>query len=177
MARALSLAKEGWGRTKPNPVVGAVFVKGDEVVGEGFHERAGEPHAEIIALREAGERARGATLYVNLEPCNHHGRTPPCTEAIIAAGIARVVSATTDSNPDASGGAKRLRENGIDVETGTLEDEARELNAAFSLNRPFITLKLAVSLDGAIADAKRSRGWLTGTEARGEVQRLRAVSD
>jgi diaminohydroxyphosphoribosylaminopyrimidine deaminase/5-amino-6-(5-phosphoribosylamino)uracil reductase len=181
MARALSLAKKGWGQTKPNPMVGAVVAQGDEIVGEGFHARAGEPHAEIIALREAGDRARGATLYVNLEPCNHHGRTPPCTEAIIAAGVSRVVSATTDTNPDASGGAKRLRENGIDVEIGTLEDEARELNAAFlysfSLNRPFITLKLAVSLDGAIADAKRSRGWLTGTEARAEVQRLRAVSD
>jgi diaminohydroxyphosphoribosylaminopyrimidine deaminase/5-amino-6-(5-phosphoribosylamino)uracil reductase len=181
MARALWLALKGWGQTKPNPMVGAVVVQDDEIVGEGFHARAGEPHAEVLALRDAGDRARGATLYVNLEPCNHHGRTPPCTEAIIAAGITHVVSATADPNPEASGGAKRLRENGITVDLGVLETEARELNAAwiasFALNRPYITLKLAVSLDGAIADAKRTRGWLTGTEARAEVQRLRAVSD
>ncbi|HUQ21165.1 MAG TPA: bifunctional diaminohydroxyphosphoribosylaminopyrimidine deaminase/5-amino-6-(5-phosphoribosylamino)uracil reductase RibD [Gemmatimonadaceae bacterium] len=181
MARALWLALKGWGQTKPNPMVGAVIVQDDEIVGEGFHARAGEPHAEVLAIRDAGKRARGGTLYVNLEPCNHHGRTPPCTESIISAGITHVVAATTDPNPEASGGAGKLRENGITVDIGVLEAEAREINASwiasFALNRPYITLKLAVSLDGAIADAKRSRGWLTGTEARAEVQRLRAVSD
>ena len=181
MARALELAHLGWGQTKPNPMVGAVVASGDEIVGEGFHARAGEPHAEIIALSKAGEKAKGATLYVTLEPCNHHGRTPPCTTAIIAAGIKRVVAAVGDPNPEAAGGAAKLRESGIEVDFGVMEMAARELNAAFlasfSLDRPWVTLKLAVSLDGAIADAKRSQGWLTGAQARIEVQRLRAVSD
>ena len=181
MARALELAHLGWGQTKPNPMVGAVVVREDEIVGEGFHARAGEPHAEIIALSKAADKSKSATLYVTLEPCNHHGRTPPCTNAIIAGGIKRVVAAVGDPNPEAARGAAKLRENGIEVEFGVLEIEARELNAAFlasfSLNRPWVTLKLAVSLDGAIADAKRSRGWLTGAQARTEVQRLRAISD
>jgi diaminohydroxyphosphoribosylaminopyrimidine deaminase/5-amino-6-(5-phosphoribosylamino)uracil reductase len=181
MARALELARLGWGQTKPNPMVGAVVVRDDEIVGEGFHARAGEPHAEVLALKKAGDKSKGATLYVALEPCNHHGRTPPCTNAIIAAGIKRVVAAVGDPNPEAAGGAAKLRESGIEVDFGVLEIEARELNApffaSFSLDRPWITLKLAVSLDGAIADAKRSRGWLTGAQARTEVQRLRAISD
>jgi diaminohydroxyphosphoribosylaminopyrimidine deaminase/5-amino-6-(5-phosphoribosylamino)uracil reductase len=181
MSRALELARLGWGQTKPNPMVGAVVVVAGAIVGEGYHEKAGEPHAEIVALRKAGENARGATLYVTLEPCNHQGRTPPCTNAIIAAGISRVVAATGDPNPAAGGGAKKLRDNNITVDFGVLEFEARELNAAFhasfSLARPWVTLKLAVSLDGAISDAERTRGWLTGPLARAEVQRLRAISD
>lgn len=181
MARALELARLGWGQTTPNPMVGAVAVLDDEIIGEGYHARAGEPHAEIIALRKAGERARGATLYVTLEPCNHRGRTPPCTNAIIAAQVSRVVAATGDPNPVAEGGARKLRDSGITVDFGVLEMEARELNAAFfasfSLTRPWVTLKLAISLDGAIADAERTRRWLTGPLARVEVQRLRAISD
>jgi diaminohydroxyphosphoribosylaminopyrimidine deaminase / 5-amino-6-(5-phosphoribosylamino)uracil reductase len=181
MVRALELARHGWGQTAPNPMVGAVVANEEGIVGEGYHARAGNPHAEIVALKAAGDRARGATMYVTLEPCNHHGRTPPCTDAIIAAGIKRIVVAVRDPNPLAARGADRLKDNGIDVDFGVMQDEARELNAAFiasfSLSRPWVTIKLAVSLDGAIADAKRSRGWLTGSEARAEVQRLRAVSD
>jgi diaminohydroxyphosphoribosylaminopyrimidine deaminase / 5-amino-6-(5-phosphoribosylamino)uracil reductase len=181
MAKALELARLGWGQTAPNPMVGAVVVLNEEVVGEGYHAKTGEPHAEVTALQAAGARARGATLYVTLEPCNHQGRTPPCTNAIIAAEIRRVVSAVGDPNPAAAGGAEKLRANGIIVEFGILESEARELNAAFhasfTLDRPWVTLKLAVSLDGAIADAERTRGWLTGPLARAEVQRLRAVSN
>jgi diaminohydroxyphosphoribosylaminopyrimidine deaminase/5-amino-6-(5-phosphoribosylamino)uracil reductase len=181
MARALDLARLGWGQTAPNPMVGAVVVHDKEVVGEGYHARAGEPHAEVIALQAAGARARGATLYVTLEPCNHQGRTPPCTNVIIAAEIRRVVAAVGDPNPAAASGGGKLRANGIIVDFGILESEARELNAAFhasfTLERPWVTLKLAVSLDGAIADADRSRGWLTGPLARAEVQRLRAASD
>jgi diaminohydroxyphosphoribosylaminopyrimidine deaminase/5-amino-6-(5-phosphoribosylamino)uracil reductase len=162
-------------------MVGAVVVKDGEIVGEGFHARAGAPHAEIVALEAAGGKAYGATLYVNLEPCNHQGKTPPCTNAIIAAGISRVVAAVKDPNPLAGGGAARLRTASLRVDFGVLEAEARELNApffaSFSLNRPWVTLKLAVSLDGAIADAERTRGWLTGQLARAEVQRLRAVHD
>jgi diaminohydroxyphosphoribosylaminopyrimidine deaminase/5-amino-6-(5-phosphoribosylamino)uracil reductase len=181
MAHALELARRGWGQTKPNPMVGAVVVRNDEIVGEAYHARAGEPHAEIIALQIASGKTQGATLYVNLEPCNHHGRTPPCTNAIIAAEIKRVVVAVGDPNPEAAGGAAKLRESGIQVDFGVLEHEARELNAAFlasfTLKRPWVMLKLAISLDGAISDATRSRGWLTGPEARAEVQRLRAISD
>ena len=181
MARALELALLGWGQTAPNPMVGAVVVQDGEIAGEGHHAKAGGPHAEVIALEAAGDRARGATLYVALEPCNHQAKTPPCTNAIIAAGIRRVVAAVGDANPAAAGGADKLRSHGIVVDFGVLETEARELNAAFlasfSLDRPWVTLKLAVSLDGAIADAERTPGWLTGPLARTEVQRLRAVSD
>ena len=181
MQRALELARLGWGQTTPNPMVGAVVVAAGEIVGEGYHARAGEPHAEVAALNEAGQRARGSTLYVTLEPCNHQGRTPPCTDAIIGAAVGRVVAATSDPNPEAAGGAAKLRENDVSVEIGVLADDARELNAAFfasfSLNRPWVSLKLAISLDGAIADAERTRGWLTGPDARREVQRIRAVSD
>jgi diaminohydroxyphosphoribosylaminopyrimidine deaminase/5-amino-6-(5-phosphoribosylamino)uracil reductase len=135
----------------------------------------------VTALRAAGDRAKGATLFVNLEPCNHHGRTPPCSDAIIAARISRVVAAVKDPNPKAAGGTDKLRASGITVDFGIWESDAKELNAAFlasfSLARPWVTLKLAVSLDAAISDAKRTRGWLTGPEARTEVQRLRAISD
>jgi diaminohydroxyphosphoribosylaminopyrimidine deaminase / 5-amino-6-(5-phosphoribosylamino)uracil reductase len=181
MRRALSIAERGWGQTAPNPMVGAVVVRDGVVVGEGWHTRYGAPHAEIEALRAAGESARGATMYVSLEPCNHHGQTPPCSEAIIAADIARVVAATNDPHEDARGGAARLRENGIDVEIGVEEGAARELNAPFfhalTSNRAFIQLKVALSLDGALTDHTHKRGWLTGPEARREVHRLRAGSD
>lgn len=181
MARALELARLGWGQTAPNPMVGAVVVLDGQIVGAGHHAKAGGPHAEVVALQAAGDKARGATLYVTLEPCNHQAKTPPCTNAIIAAGIRRVVAAVGDANPAAAGGAEKLRFHDIVVDFGVLEAEARELNAAFlaqfSLDRPWVTLKLAVSLDGAIADAERTPGWLTGPLARAEVQRLRAVSD
>ena len=181
MTRALKLAQLGLGQTAPNPMVGAIVVNGGKIVGAGYHARAGGPHAEVIAINAAGDRAKGATLYVNLEPCNHYGRTPPCTDAILAAGIARVVAAVQDANPLARGGADRLRAAGIAVDFGVLEEQARDLNApflaSFALNRPWITLKLAISLDGAIADAERTRGWLTGSLARAEVQRLRAAHD
>jgi diaminohydroxyphosphoribosylaminopyrimidine deaminase/5-amino-6-(5-phosphoribosylamino)uracil reductase len=181
MARALELALLGWGQTAPNPMVGAVVVQDGQIVGEGHHAKAGGPHAEVVALEAAGDRARGATLYVTLEPCNHQAKTPPCTNAITAAEIRRVVAAVGDPNPAAGEGAEKLRSHGIVVDFGVLEAEARELNAAFlasfSLDRPWVTLKLAVSLDGAIADAERTPGWLTGPLARTEVQRLRAASD
>jgi diaminohydroxyphosphoribosylaminopyrimidine deaminase / 5-amino-6-(5-phosphoribosylamino)uracil reductase len=181
MRRALELAQRGWGQTAPNPMVGAVVVREGRVVGEGWHERYGEPHAEINALREAGDQARGATLYVSLEPCNHHGKTPPCTEAILAAGVARVVMATRDPNPIAFGGFERLRAAGLDLTSGVDEEAARELNApfvhSFRATRPWIVLKLAVSLDGAIALAGSTRTWLTGVESRREVHRLRAGYD
>ena len=181
MRRALDLAKLGWGQTAPNPMVGAVVVRGGEVVGEGYHARYGGDHGEVAALRAAGPLARGATVYVTLEPCNHHGKTPPCAEALIAAGVQRVVAATRDPNPAAGGAAERLRNAGIEVSLGVEERAARELNApffhAFRSDRPWIVLKLAVSVDGAIADATRSARWLTGAEARREVHRLRAGSD
>jgi diaminohydroxyphosphoribosylaminopyrimidine deaminase/5-amino-6-(5-phosphoribosylamino)uracil reductase len=181
MRRALTLAERGWGQTAPNPMVGAVVVRDGEIVGEGAHERFGEAHAEVNALRAAGERARGATLYVTLEPCNHQGKTPPCTEALIAAGIARVIVAAYDPTPVAGGGAARLRSVGISVDVGLLEQEARELNAPFfhavTSDRPWVTLKLAVSIDGAITDASRSSAFLTNELSRAEVQRMRANSD
>ncbi|MBA3404928.1 MAG: bifunctional diaminohydroxyphosphoribosylaminopyrimidine deaminase/5-amino-6-(5-phosphoribosylamino)uracil reductase RibD [Gemmatimonadaceae bacterium] len=181
MSRALELARRGWGHTSPNPMVGAVICANGIVVGEGYHAALGEPHAEIVALNAAGESARGATLCVTLEPCNHHGRTPPCTAAIIAAGISRVVVAVADPNPLAGGGAARLLEAGIPVDLGVLEKDARELNASFfhsfGSEYPFITLKLAISLDGAISDAQRTRRWLTNEASRAEVQRIRAAHD
>ena len=181
MRRALELARRGWGQTAPNPMVGAVVARGGEVLGEGWHERWGGPHAEVNALRAAGERARGATLHVTLEPCDHHGKTPPCTEAILAAGIARVVLATADPSPGAGGGAARLRAAGLAVDVGPLADEARELNAPFfhalRARRPWVTLKLALSIDGALTDAARSSGWLTGPAARTHVHHLRAGHD
>lgn len=181
MRRALSLAERGWGQTAPNPMVGAVVVRDGVVVGEGWHAHYGGPHAEPQALAEAGERARGATLYVTLEPCNHQGQTPPCTDAILAAGIWRVVAATHDPHAIAAGGAERLRAEGVAVDIGVEEEAARELNASFfhalQSNRAFVRLKLALSLDGAITDGTRSRAWLTGPAARREVHRLRADSD
>lgn len=181
MHRALTLAARGWGQTAPNPMVGAVVVRDGAVVGEGYHARYGESHAEVVALGAAGERARGATLYVTLEPCNHHGHTPPCVDAVLRAGIARVVMAIADPNPVAAGGAARLRGAGVIVDDGVGADAARELNApflaAYVRDRPWMVLKLAISLDGAIADAARSRGWLTGAEARREVHCQRAGAD
>lgn len=181
MRRALILAERGWGQTAPNPMVGAVVVRDGVVVGEGWHPRYGEAHAEVEALRVAGERARGATLYVTLEPCNHHGKTPPCTDAILAAGIRRVVAAVADPSPVARGGAERLRSEGVEVVVGVEAAAARELNAPFfqtlASDRPFVRLKLALSLDGAVADRTRRPAWLTGPEARAEVHRLRADSD
>ena len=185
LRRALDLARRGWGQTAPNPMVGAVVVRDGTIVGEGFHARFGYDHAEIVALKQAGERAKGATLFVTLEPCAHHGKTPPCADALIAAGVRRVVIASEDPNPEAAGGAARLREAGIVVEVGLESETARELNAsffhAFASDRPFVILKLATSLDGAIANAARTRGsggnWLTGAESRREVHRMRAGVD
>jgi diaminohydroxyphosphoribosylaminopyrimidine deaminase/5-amino-6-(5-phosphoribosylamino)uracil reductase len=181
MRRALDLARKGWGQTAPNPMVGAVVVRDGVVVGEGFHERYGEPHAEVNALRAAGGQARGATLYVTLEPCRHIGKTPPCTDAILAAGVREVVAATADPTTKAGGGAALLRDAGIGVTMGVLDVEARELNAAFfhavSSDLPWTTIKLAVSIETAIANERGTTSWLTSTESRKEVHRLRAGHD
>jgi diaminohydroxyphosphoribosylaminopyrimidine deaminase / 5-amino-6-(5-phosphoribosylamino)uracil reductase len=181
MRRALELAERGWGQTAPNPMVGAVVVRDGGVVGEGYHARYGAEHAEPVALGAAGERARGATLYVTLEPCTHQGKRPPCTPAVIASGINRVVIATLDPNPLAAGGAELLRRAGVEVDVGVEEEGARELNAPFmhrfTSDRPWVTLKLALSSDGAIANAERSPRWLTGEESRREVHRQRAGAD
>jgi diaminohydroxyphosphoribosylaminopyrimidine deaminase/5-amino-6-(5-phosphoribosylamino)uracil reductase len=182
MARALTLAARGQGLTSPNPMVGAIVVRDGTVLAECFHERAGAAHAEAAALAAAGERARGATLYVTLEPCNHVGRTPPCVEAIARAGVRRVVAATRDSNPRVrGGGAAALRAAGIEVLTGCLEREARSLNRAFftavERQRPHVTIKWAMTLDGRIAAFDRRSQWITGEAARREVHRLRSQSD
>jgi len=182
MARALELAARGRGLTSPNPMVGAVVVTGGAVVGEGFHAGAGGAHAEVIALGAAGGRARGATLYVTLEPCNHQGRTPPCAPAVIAAGVTRVVSAVRDPNPRVpGGGAEALRAAGVDVSVGVREDEARDLNRAFftamARHRPHVTLKAAMTLDGKIAAHDGASRWITGEAARREAHRLRSESD
>ncbi len=181
MARALRLAERGLPTTQPNPRVGCVLAHGGEVVGEGWHQRAGEPHAEVLALRTAGVRARGATVYVTLEPCSHHGRTPPCADALIEAGVARVVIASGDPNPEVAGaGTRRLREAGIAVESGLLGDAARELNrgffSRFERGRPWVRVKLALSLDGRTALADGESKWITGEAARADVQRWRARS-
>ena len=180
MARALQLARQGWYSAHPNPRVGCVIARDGKVVGEGFHARAGEPHAEINALRAARDRARGATAYVTLEPCNHQGRTGPCSEALIGAGIAEVVYAVADPNRQASGGIAALRSAGIRVRGPLLEKDAREVNAGF-LKRcesglPFVTLKLAMSLDGRTAMASGESYWITGAPARRDVRKLRAQS-
>ncbi|MBF6623930.1 MAG: bifunctional diaminohydroxyphosphoribosylaminopyrimidine deaminase/5-amino-6-(5-phosphoribosylamino)uracil reductase RibD [Pseudomonas stutzeri] len=181
MAHALRLARQGLYSTHPNPRVGCVIVRDGERIGEGWHLRAGEPHAEVHALRQAGERARGATAYVTLEPCSHHGRTPPCAEALVQAGVARVVAAMRDPNPLVAGnGLERLRAAGIEVASGVLEAEARELNAGFvkrmESGLPYLRAKLAMSLDGRTAMASGESQWITGPAARSEVQRLRARS-
>jgi diaminohydroxyphosphoribosylaminopyrimidine deaminase/5-amino-6-(5-phosphoribosylamino)uracil reductase len=180
--RALELAERGRGTTHPNPVVGAVVVAGDEVVGEGWHERAGSPHAELVALEAASERTRGATLYVTLEPCAHYGRTPPCVDAIVAAGIARVVVGAPDPNPRTDGqGFARLRQSGVDVELldGEPARRARRQNEAWrtwiAAGRPFVTYKAAATLDGRVM-VPESR-WVTGEESRRRVHELRAASD
>ena len=181
MDRALVLATRGLYSTMPNPRVGCVLVKAGEIVGEGWHERAGAPHAEVHALRDAGGEARGATAYVTLEPCSHTGRTPPCADALVKAGVARVVVALQDPNPRVAGqGLARLRAAGIAVTVGLREAEARELNIGFvsrmTRARPWIRSKIAMSLDGRTALANGSSQWITGVEARTDVHRLRARS-
>ncbi|WP_025129364.1 bifunctional diaminohydroxyphosphoribosylaminopyrimidine deaminase/5-amino-6-(5-phosphoribosylamino)uracil reductase RibD [Pseudomonas sp. PH1b] len=179
MARALELARQGLYSTHPNPRVGCVIVRDGQVVGEGWHVRAGEPHAEVHALRAAGDLARGATAYVTLEPCSHHGRTPPCADALVNAGVARVVAAMQDPNPEVAGrGLQRLAQAGIATHSGVLEAEARAINKGF-LKRmeqglPYVRVKLAMSLDGRTAMASGESQWITGPAARSAVQRLRA---
>ena len=179
MRRALALAERGLFTATPNPRVGAVVVRGGEIVGEGFHARAGESHAEVNALRAAGSRAAGATVYITLEPCNHHGRTPPCVDALVAAKVARVVAAMIDPNPKVSGkGFEALRAAGIDVAIGLSEDQARELNVGFvsrmTRGRPWLRLKLAATLDGKTALAGGASQWITGAQARLDGHRWRA---
>jgi diaminohydroxyphosphoribosylaminopyrimidine deaminase/5-amino-6-(5-phosphoribosylamino)uracil reductase len=179
MRLALRLARRGLGRTSPNPCVGAVIVRGGEVVGRGYHERAGSPHAEIEAIRDAGEGCRGATMYVNLEPCCTHGRTPPCVPEIRAAGIGRVVAAMRDPNPAVRGrGFRALRRSGIEVSVGVLEQEAARLNEAFAKHvtnqMPFVLLKWAMTLDGKIASRTGESRWISSPEARTHVHRLRS---
>jgi diaminohydroxyphosphoribosylaminopyrimidine deaminase/5-amino-6-(5-phosphoribosylamino)uracil reductase len=181
MARALQLAERGLFTTHPNPRVGCVIVRGEEIVGEGWHQKAGGPHAEIHALQQTGEQARGATAYVTLEPCSHHGKTPPCADALIDAGIARVVIAMQDPNPQVAGsGIARLQAAGIKVTVGLLESEAAALNPGFILRmregRPFVRCKMAMSLDGRTAMASGESQWITGSDARDDGQRLRARS-
>lgn len=182
MERALSLAWRGWGRVHPNPLVGAVVLRDGAVVGEGWHAEFGGPHAERVALEQAGDAARGATLVVSLSPCQHQGKQPPCTDAIIAAGIARVVIALDDPNPLAGGGAEVLAAAGIAVERGIGSDEAAAQNAAFlhrhrDTSRPWVALKLATSVDGRIADSTGRSQWISGDEAREWVHWLRAGFD
>lgn len=182
MRMALALAARAKGRTSPNPMVGAVLVSEGRVVGRGYHRYAGGPHAEVYALREAGERARGATLYVNLEPCSHFGRTPPCADALIAAGVKSVVAAMEDPNPEVSGkGIARLMAAGIEVRTGLLRDRAERLNEVFikyiTRRLPFVALKCAMSLDGKIATWKGASRWITGEKARDFVHHLRDTYD
>ncbi|MFJ3328425.1 bifunctional diaminohydroxyphosphoribosylaminopyrimidine deaminase/5-amino-6-(5-phosphoribosylamino)uracil reductase RibD [Streptomyces griseus] len=182
MRRAITLAARGLGSTSPNPVVGCVITDAaGNLVGEGFHQRAGGPHAEVHALRAAGERARGSTAYVTLEPCNHTGRTGPCAQALLAAGISRVVYAVGDPNPQATGGGDTLRAAGVQVEQGLLADEAEAGNAAWltsvRLGRPYVLWKYAATLDGRIAAADATSRWITSPEARADVHRLRAEAD
>lgn len=181
MARALALAREGLYSAAPNPRVGCVIARGEQLLGEGFHARTGGPHAEVEALAAAGDAARGATAYLGLEPCSHHGRTPPCTDALIAAGVGRVVAAIEDPNPRVAGqGFARLREAGIEVAAGLMAEEAGALNVGFirrmAQGRPRVTVKLAASLDGRTAMASGESQWITGAAAREDVQRLRGES-
>lgn len=181
MSMAIALAEKGLYSTDPNPRVGCVLVKGDNIVGQGWHEVAGGPHAEINALKAAGEQARGATAYVTLEPCSHHGKTPPCAEALIQAGVSRVVAAMKDPNPLVAGkGLKLLSDAGIQVESGLMQAQAEALNPGFIMRmkkaRPFVRCKLAMGLDGRTAMASGESKWITGEAARADVQRLRARS-
>ncbi len=179
---ALDLARQGWGKTNPNPAVGAVLVKDGEVVGTGFHEAAGKEHAEITALQNAGDKAQGATLYINLEPCCHYGRTPPCVDALISAGIRRAVVGNIDPNPLVSGKSlKKLEAAGISVKTGVLEEKAQRLNEAFfkyiASGKPFVALKMAMTLDGKIATRGGKSQWISGERSRNFVHHLRSMSD
>ena len=182
MARAMELGWRGWGRVHPNPMVGSVLLAGDQVVGEGFHAEFGGVHAEVAALDAAGRRAAGATAVVTLEPCTHVGKQPPCADALIRAGVRRVVAAVRDPNPAAGGGARRMRDAGIDVEIGLMGEQAAAQNAAFfhylrNVDRPWIALKLATTLDGRIADARGRSRWISGPDARDYVHWLRAGFD
>ena len=178
MARALELAARGLYTTTPNPRVGCVIVRDGAAVGEGWHEKAGGPHAEVMALREAGERARGGTVYVTLEPCAHHGRTPPCVEALLRAGVARVVAAMNDPHRDAGNGLSTLAAKGIEAASGLMEDEARELNIGFVARltraRPWVRMKIAASLDGKTALSNGRSRWITGEAARRDGHHWRA---
>ena len=178
MRRALELAQKGLYTTTPNPRVGCVITKNEKVVGEGWHEKAGGPHAEVIALEKAGADAAGATLYVNLEPCNHQGRTPPCTEKIVRSGVKRVVAAMRDPNPKAAGGGAALEAAGIRFEHGLMEAEARELNLGFvsrvTRGRPWVRLKIAATLDGRTALQDGASQWITGADARRDGHHWRA---
>ena len=182
MKQALRLAEAGRGRTSPNPVVGAVLVKKGKVVGEGYHAKIGEPHAEIIALRQAREKARGAVLYLNLEPCTHYGRTPPCVPQVVKAGVNRVVIGMEDPNPLVNGkGIEALRKSGLDVNVGVLEKECRRLNEAFCKyilkKEPFVLLKVAATLDGKIATRSGDSKWISGEASRRFVHKLRDQVD
>ncbi|MHA5055328.1 bifunctional diaminohydroxyphosphoribosylaminopyrimidine deaminase/5-amino-6-(5-phosphoribosylamino)uracil reductase RibD [Acinetobacter schindleri] len=181
MRRAIELARQGQYSTKPNPNVGCVIVKDGVVVGEGFHPKAGQPHAEVFAMRQAGEQAHGATAYVTLEPCAHYGRTPPCAKGLVEAGVAKVVVACPDPNPLVAGkGVQILKDAGIDVEVGICEDEAHPLNDGFlkamATGMPYVRVKIASSLDGRTAMASGESKWITGIEARQDVQHWRAIS-
>src|SRR6266853_1498974 len=192
MQHALELARKGTGLASPNPMVGCVIVREGQIVGEGFHQYDWRDHAEIVALNSAGEKARGATLYVTLEPCNHTGRTGPCTETIIAAGVQRLVAAMEDPNPvNSSRGFERLSASGVEVFTGVCEEDARRLNEPFACwirtKKPFVTLKSAMTLDGQLAlplsekktgkNSAKRRSWITSEESRAEVHRMRHASD
>ncbi|WP_126147175.1 bifunctional diaminohydroxyphosphoribosylaminopyrimidine deaminase/5-amino-6-(5-phosphoribosylamino)uracil reductase RibD [Synechococcus elongatus] len=182
MQRCLELAAQAAGQTAPNPMVGCIIVQGEEIVGEGFHPAAGQPHAEVFALRQAGDRARGATLYVNLEPCNHYGRTPPCSEAVVAAGLKRVVVGMVDPDPRvAGGGIARLQQAGIEVTVGVEQAACEQLNEAFvwrvTQRRPFGILKYAMTLDGRIAASTGHSAWVSSPESRRQVHSLRSQVD
>ena len=181
MQRAIELARLGQYSTKPNPNVGCVIVKNGQLVGEGFHPKAGQPHAEVFAMRQAGEQAKGATAYVTLEPCAHYGRTPPCAKGLVEAGIAKVIVACPDPNPLVAGkGVQILKDAGIDVSVGICEQEAEKLNLGFlktmATGMPYVRLKVASSLDGRTAMASGESKWITGSEARQDVQHWRAIS-